>query len=211
MSGFALDTTSYPPRGQTFHSATATVASTSYNTLVEGRLCIHGDSDHSTAPSLRTKEPVITRLVRNVAATVLEPKRAVTYASDYPFKRVDGYSRTTAVEIAGIVDDQLTAVVQIGDVFHLVVAGPCECLTGVANADTNVLSVGSRVCALTAAASTGTGTTGVGGRLALLDTTGATTPLANQIFNQWGRALTAVATSGVTNSSVLIDLEIYKH
>ncbi len=158
------------------------------------------------ARQARTNRRRVLMIVRNVSGITLLPKRLVTLqkaGTDGRFLlgRVDGYATTTAQE-GFPVDEWLPATgVVNGDLFYIVIAGPATCLTDLASGAGSVITVGDVLVSLTAATSGAT----TAGRVAVQDITGATTPLALQLQNTLGRALSAKTTTQ-TNGDVLVDI-----
>jgi hypothetical protein len=146
------------------------------------------------------------RIVRNRSGIALLPGRVVSYAltaAGYATGlAVDGYTTVTAGRPAGVVDEYLpTAGVPNGDLFFIVIEGPTSIRSSLSGNATNVFAVGDVAVALTAATSQAT----TAGRIAPQDLTGATAPLANQVQNALGYAMSA-ATTANTNQLVRFDL-----
>lgn len=193
------------PRGGTYFGGN-TADSTS-GAHYEGKEYVFEDKDYSAtaggASSIRTNRFVRCRIVRNVAAAALLPSRLVTYraSGDYG-AAVDGYARTTAADYAGVTDEWLPAAgVPVNDLFYIVIEGPTTVYSDLAGGANNVLTVGLKVVALTAATSGAT----TAGRIAPQDLTGATSVLADQIQHKVGAACTAKTTAN-TNTLVLIEV-----
>lgn len=197
-------------RGHGWHNTGAAIAAADYGgTKFEGRICVWA-KDKSTpsagesVASVRGAQDVVTIIVRNVSGITLAPKQMVTWKTGYRGRRVDGYARLTAAEVAGVVDDKFSANgVPDGELFHLVVKGPCLVKTSLAGDATNVIADGGKLVAETAAASTGT----TAGRLAPQDLTGATALLADQVQNCIGAAMSA-NTTAQTDRDLLVDLRL---
>jgi hypothetical protein len=198
-----------PPfaRGATFYEG-ATIDSNNLGGInLEGQEWVFEDIDLNAAGSTkksRTGLQVTCRIVRNVSGIALLPKRAVRYqatAGNYG-GRVDGYTTTTAAPFAGVVDEYLPSTgVPANDLFWIVVKGPTLMLPDLAAGANNVINIGDALVALTAATSQAT----TAGRVAPQDLTGATAPLANQVQNKFGHALTARTTANTT-LDVLVNL-----
>ncbi len=153
---------------------------------------------------LVNQSDLVVMAVRNVGAAALTPGRLVTWAAGYVKRRVDGYARTTAVQVAGVVDPYLSSSgVRVNDVFWLVVRGLTYAKTDLAAGANNLLPEGTILVALTAATSGAT----TSGRVAPQDLTGATAVLGAQIQNRIGQVVTARTTAN-TNVDVLIDLQL---
>lgn len=199
--------TTLPQRGKTWHGGA--VAAADYGNSVDKEGSVMQFAEVGTVTGMGAKPKTSSRkttciLVRNVGATALLPGYAVTFAAGYRGKRVDGYARTTAVSVAGIVDDQLpSGGVAVGDLFWLMVKGPALLKTSLAGNAENVIAEGGVLVALTAATSGAT----TAGRVNAQLLTGATQPLADQIQNRIGVAMSAKTTAN-TNANVLVDLRI---
>lgn len=147
------------------------------------------------------------KCVRNRSGINLLPKRAVSYKLDATGYAdglaVDGYARTTAARVAGVVDEYLPAAgVPNGDLFLIVIEGPTTMLTDLASGAGSVFAIGDAVVALTAVTSQAT----TAGRIAPQDLTGATAPLALQVQNLIGYAMSA-ATTANTGANLRVDLK----
>lgn len=159
---------------------------------------------YTAARVKRTNQRVQCRLVKNNSGIALLPKRAVVYKAGTNQTEVDGYARTTAAEVAGIVDEWLpSAGVANGDYFWIVVQGPTLVLNDIASGASTVIAERDPLVALTAATSQAT----TAGRFATQDLTGATQVLANAVQNAIGRALSA-KTTAQTNADVLVDVNL---
>ena len=187
-------------RGTTANTG-QTVDSTTLDNL-EGKEYMVEDYSPSTGLN-RTGHMVKLRVVRNKAAAALLPKRLVTFsttAGKYG-NQVTGYADTTA-ENAYPVDEYLPAAgVAVDDLFYIVVEGPAVVLSDLAGGATNLVPVGTVLVALTAVTSGAT----TAGRVAPQDLTGATSPLALQVQNRLGYALTARTTSN-TDADILVNI-----
>lgn len=222
-------------RGFTQAGTTKTIDTTtpSYGTSVgmEGQHVVDKDTygpnagvtDHTM---LRSAQDVRLIAVRNTSGITLLPGLAVVWESGQRGKRVDGYSfappadgQDNTGEIAGVVDDHLpmSTGVRNGDLFWLQVGGPCLQRSHVTPASAQVRAEGDLLIAVTAAASTATTTGGTeedeSGRAVPWDgaisVTAATDGTAvNIIKSAYARAVSAAATSGVTNEMLLIDLNV---
>src|SRR4051812_27789861 len=198
-----------PPfdRGQTFYNG-ATIDTNDLGGLsLEGQEFEFEDINWSSSSSpgakpARTNRRVRVRVVRNVAAIALLPKRLVTFqlsGVNYG-ARVDGYADVTS-ERSFPVDEYLPAAgVPVNDLFYIVVHGPALVLTPLA-ALANVIAVGDRVAALTAATSGATSA----GRVTPL--AGAVTgpDLVAEVINTVGYALSAKTTAN-TNADLLVEV-----
>ncbi len=148
------------------------------------------------------------RVVRNSTGSVVLPGQLVSLnavarvldsAVVLPGTNADTICRTTAAH--GFPADEFlgTAGVPNGDLFYVVVSGPC--LMKSAATGTPTVSVdGKMVCGTMA------GTTSAdAGCLVVQDTSGATTALAAQIQNAVGRAMSALTASN-TSTAVLVNV-----
>lgn len=189
-------------RGKTANTDLDAVSATVLSNL-EGREYLVEDINPATGIQ-RTERPVLLRVFRNKSGFALLPKKTFGYSTttgENYSSAAKGHGRTTAQHVA-VVDEYLPAAgVADGDLFYGVIEGPSNCLTDLAGGANNVIAQGGVVVALTAATSNAT----TSGRVAPQDLTGATAPLAEQIQNRIGRALTARTTAN-TNADILIDV-----
>lgn len=188
-------------RGQTAQTGLTTIDATVLNNL-EGSEFDCQDVDPNTG-IVRTGRPIRLRCVRNKSGGALLPKRLVqfsTTAGEYG-SWVTGYATVTA-DVAYPIDEYLPSTgVADNDLFYIVVSGPALVLTPLDAGSDNVINVGDVLNSLTAATSGAT----TAGRVASADFTGATTPLAKQIKNRIGYALTAKTTANA-NADLLCDV-----
>lgn len=176
--------------------ATYGTTDTTFATHLEGKEYIHEDQAYGTGVYVKV------RICRNNSGITLLGKRAAKFniVAGKVDQDVSGYADVTS-ERSYIIDDLLPALgVPNGDLFFVVIEGPCLARTGLAADGTNVLVAGDLLHALTAA-TTGATTSGRVGPAVL---TGATSVLALQILNIVGRALSAKTTAN-TNADVLIN------
>ena len=140
------------------------------------------------------------RLVRNTSGMALTPGRLVTWESGFRNRRVDGYARTTGVEVAGVVDPDLpVSGVADDDLFWCFFKGPCDVKTALA---ANAYAEGEVVGALTAVTSGAV----TAGRPTVVNTA-TTATLPSVILNRIGRVMTARTTAN-TDVDMLVDLSI---
>lgn len=203
-------------RGSTFYGPNATIDTDNYGTSVDMEGLKQSFPD-TIAPSAGNKERIrsgdrcLAILVRNTSGSTLLPGQAVSWASGYRGRRVDGLVRTTAAPVAGIVDDHLAAAgVRNGDMFWLIVGGPCLCKTSLAGNAENVISQEGALVALTAATSGAT----TAGRVVAQSLTASSqltdySSVINQANNLIGHAMSA-KTTGNTNADVLVYLQLVK-
>lgn len=149
------------------------------------------------------------RIVRNKGTLTLLAKRAVMVGATAGFvlSSIDGYGfNADPDDIQGVVDEYLPSTGCLpNDLCYIVIEGPSLCLTGLAADATNVINVKDRLVAL---AGTSSGST-TAGRVGTQILTGATAPLAKQIQNVLGRAMSAKTTTN-TNADVLVDVHFGK-
>jgi hypothetical protein len=195
-----------PPfeRGHTYYDGETIDTNDLGGEHLEGKEWVFEDVIPTTGVA-RTGRPVRCRVVRNVSGINLLPKTMVimdtTNAGQYG-KQVDGYATTTSQE-AFPVDEYLPAAgVPTNDLFYIVMDGPATVLTSSTTIAGNILAVGNWVAAVTFNQTTGNSTCG---RIGAAVSTGATGPLFDAAVNRVGRAMSAVATSGLTNQDVLVD------
>ena len=198
-----------PNRGKVYNVTSTTAAQSA---KLEGYQKYFQDEDASGAgPSRpRSSRRALMRLVRNSSGIALLPKRAVAWESGQRGKRVDGYTTTTAAEVAGIVDDQLPAAGAADNaLFWIHRQGPALCTNDIASGASTVISEGDLVVALTAATSLAATTAGRIATGTLTATSTATTDgsLTNRILHRLGKAMSARTTAN-TNSDVLVDLDL---
>lgn len=198
----------HPPfqRGETFGAAT-----TSDGPDLEGREFWFEDIDYdnttSAAKPRRSNREVLCRVVRNRSGIALVPRQLVQYSTtpNEWGRRVTGYARVGAGNVAGVVDEYVpSAGVANEDLFYIVRYGPAECRTGTTGV---TLSVGDRLVCITAANSTATNATqGNAGHCSTPDYTGATQTLAENIMNVIGRAMSTTTDSA--SQAVLVDMRV---
>lgn len=233
------------PLGKTFYGPDATIpASGSWGTSVglEGQIRKFKDMYTPTEAAaakvpygtLRSQNEVTAILVRNASAISLFPGLAVTWKSGYRGTQVDGYSvvgqssaaavagEAGRAKVAGIVDPHLTKA-RAGDLFWLIVKGPCLCKgNSVAAAPATVIGDYMAPLIATGASTADFSTTRItdSGALAAINVAGtvanatATTDgtLFNTICNRIGVALSAASTKGAVSAAsgndipILVDL-----
>jgi ketosteroid isomerase-like protein len=167
----------------------------------------------ATGPKLRDGQTVTCRLVRNASGVALLPKRVVTWTAAYRGRRVAGYCRVDAEEVAGVVDEHLPAAgCPTDDLFWLCVDGP-HLVTMPASAVVDVVE-GDVMFALTATTAQQTAST-TSGRIqpwtGLTSTATASTDGTHtkRIINALGRAMSAKNSSS-TNGDLLVDIRLLK-
>lgn len=187
------------PLGKTWDNTTITNS----DNVQAGREYWIPDVDATNQPKIRSNRLRKVRVVRNSTGAVVLPKRLVKIKAGTYGQEVDRYSSVHAAENVFPSDEYLpSAGAPVDSLFYVVVEGPALINTNGAADATNVIAVGDSVVA-----STGNGTTNatMAGRIAVADFSGATAPLANNIRNTIGRALSA-ATTAQTNQDILIDV-----
>lgn len=161
--------------------------------------------DYSSS-GLRSPNIVEGILVKNASGVALLPKYLVSWTTTKIGYEVDGYARTTAAPVAGVVDELVVSTgVPNGDIFFLVTKGPCLAYSSAAGNAENVITAGDWLHALTAAASTHSTTAGraysFGSTFTATQTTDGTA--TNIGLNRIGRAMSA-KTTAQTNGDVLM-------
>lgn len=139
---------------------------------------------HSRKNSAGETEERILRLVKNGSGGSLTSE-IVTFGTTtgWPGKIVDAQCNALAGDGFAVADEYYGVAIPANEYFYLVEDGPGFFTTPDAATSVNVISINDRVVC---------GTTG---RAHARDTTGATTPLASQIENVLGRALSAATTA----------------
>ena len=209
-------------RGETMYGPSQTIDTSDYGVTAkqEGMPLRWTNTDPTDPTKTLSENDVFCVLVRNVSGITLMPSMTVTWASGFIGRRVDGYARTTAVAIAGIVDDHLsvTTGVRNGDMFWLMVKGKVLAYTGTSTFTNDIWAAGDFLYAITAAASTANTTGGTtaddAGNLINWNAVGTFTEtqttdgtLLNLTRNAFAKAISA-ATSGETRTRKLVDLDV---
>ena len=214
------DNVSLFDRGKTYFGTGNTINTSDYGQTVihEGKSRIFADTDPSDPLKKRSHRDVYAICVRNVSGLVLMPGRAVVWASGYRGKRIDGWSSTTAQEIAGVVDDHygIATGIRNGDLFWLVVSGPVLMYTPLTPDAANIWAAGDPLYALTSATTggntVGATTTQDAGAAACWKSMTATSTettdgtAGNKAINHFARAMSSMATSGVTLQKRMVDM-----
>ena len=185
------DSSNKPKLSETYYGPTSTIPTTYVQSVhLEGKPGIFDDADYSTTSrTMRSGRRVKAIFCRNTSGITMFGGRAVTWASGYIGRRFDGYSRTTACRVAGIIDPYLPATgVRTGDLCWLIVKGPCLVRPPLAAADFdgNTWAAGDVLYGITAANSTG-------------NSTGATTTNEAGFLANWSGS--AAAITGTTTQS----------
>ena len=194
----ARDENPFVGRGETFYNGGTIDATDLQGGHLLGRTYEFEDINPSTgiqASPMRVK----CMLMRNLSDVTLYGKRLVQV-------------NFTTCSISGFVDDELTEGYVLdeylpstglldNDIGYIVIEGPTTMLTASTAVDTNIVAQKGWIVALTVNTTSGNSTAG---RLAAIDTSVATTPLANTIINRIGRALTAITASTSTSTDVRV-------
>ena len=192
--------TGMPRRGKTYSGGTP--ASIAQSIALEGMQIYFADDLKDGVGVRKTRSSRMTHavLVRNTAGFNLTPGRSVSWEAGFRGRRVDGYTATTAQEIAGYVDDQLPAAgVANNDLFWLLRKGPALIKTPTVGA---AFAEGDILVALTAA----TSGADAAGRPAVV-VAAATTNTYFHTVNRAARVMSAMTTAQ-TDANMLVDLEL---
>jgi hypothetical protein len=155
------------------------------------------------------------RAVRNLIGTPKPAVFAKTLAiMDPTGTTITGVTNLDAQGAGGVtgeygpiapVDELLTSAgCAYQDICYVVVEGPALCLTAMSNTADNVINVGDWVNAQTYNTTTGAVTTG--GRIKTRLLTSSVTVQTTESEGVFGRAMSSIATSGQTNTGVLVDV-----
>lgn len=166
------------------------------------------EDNNPSSMAIRTNMYKRCRIVRNVSAGVLLPKRLVTLkkTAGKNASEVDGYADVIN-EQSFPVDEFLPAAgVAVNDLFWIVIEGPALVKTSLAGGAGNVIGVHDWVVAATAATSGAT----TSGRIEAAVFSAATTGQINEdhlraIMNRLGQAMTARTTSN-TDTDTLVNM-----
>jgi hypothetical protein len=196
-----------PPfaRGETFYNGETIDTNNLGGINLEGAEWVFEDVHASTGVA-RTGRPVRCRVVRNSSGVNLLPKRLVKFeAGALEFgSRVDGYAIAGAAntpEAGYPLDEYLPAAgVPTNDLCWIVIEGPAKVMTSIADMASD-LGIGGWSVAVTAATSQAT----TAGRIIPQLLTGATAPLAANVQNRVGRALSGAITTS-TAADVVVDV-----
>ena len=194
-----------PPfaRGETFYNGETIDTNNLGGLNLEGAEWVFEDV-HATTGVARTGRPVRCRVVRNSSGAAMLPKRLAKFeAGALEFgSRCDGYAIASAAntpEAGYPIDEYLPAAgVPTNDLFWIVIEGPAEVITSIADMAAD-LSIGGWAVAVTAATSQAT----TAGRIIPQLLTGATAPLASNVQNRVGRALSGAITTSTATAVVL--------
>ena len=202
-----------PPfsRGETIYNGETIDTNDLMGADILGKEWVFEDIDPTDPSTRRTSRYVRCRLVRNVGAIALLPKRTVRFqltAGDSYGAEVDGYTTTTG-ERGYPLDEYLPSEgLLVNDVGWIVVDGPAIVVTALANGQGNSIAVGDPIAALTAATSGAT----TAGRASMQFILGAATSgntdyitQFDEFRNYFGRALSA-RTTNETDLDVLIEV-----
>jgi hypothetical protein len=197
-------------RGTTLYGPTATIPTAVQSKGILGRRHVSKATNPSNAVVRRSQEDVHCIIVRNSSGVTLYPGQLVVWKSGCRGTEVGSVSYETLCEVAGVVDDMLpSSGVRNGDVFNLIVKGPCLALLSRTAAEANI-SEGDILYAVTAAtsqATTGGRFTNWVGTFTSTETEDGT--ILKMAINNIGRAISA-ATTADTGSQRLVDLNCLK-
>lgn len=151
-----------------------------------------------------TKRMVTLRAVRNSAGVTVYPKRLVILNA--LGTAITGTAATDSATRIAPVDEKLSASAgcAANDICFVVVKGLALCKTQLANDTQNVIAAGDLVAAQTINAATTAGTTV--GRVRSRALTSSVTVATTERDCIFGKAVSAVATSNVTDTDVLVDV-----
>ncbi len=191
-----------PPfaRGTTWYDGITPVSTDLGGSEILGKEWVFEDIDPANATTFRSGAFIRCRAVRNTSGITLGSKRLVTFstvAGEYGIN-VDGYVTVTAAGCYPI-DEYLTGNCVDDDICWIVMEGPAVATVGQTAGATTNFAVGDWLVSQTAA----TSQAATAGRAEQEVLTGTTAPLAIQIQNRIGRALTARTTAN-TGADVLI-------
>lgn len=200
-------------RGRTYLGPTQTVPS-SYGVkeglLEEGKILHFPHTDPSDPTKRLSGEIVTMQVMRNVSGATLYAGMVVSPQAGYENQRFDGLANSTAMKVAGVIDDHLGAGgVRSGDLCLVHVGGPALAKSFYSNQSADV-AAGDLLYAATAA--TSNATTCDSGRfnafpLALTFTATQTTDgtAGKVLANHFARAKSARLTNA-TNTNTLVDM-----
>jgi hypothetical protein len=210
--------------GQTYYGESGTIdVSSSYANVdrkeLEGLEGVFNDVNAATNVAggvtvQRSADVIKARLVRNTSGVTLYGGYAVVYDTANPLKRVTGYARTTAANVAGVTSPFLgSAGVRDGDLFWVIEEGYVTLKTPKSNFATDIVA-GDPLVAVTDAAANATTTTlaSVAGRVtkfpASFSATEATDGTAiNYAMNRFATAISGAVTNS-TNANLLVHVKI---
>jgi hypothetical protein len=179
----------------------------------EGREYIWDDSQMTDTGGYGTGLQVVTRVVRNSSDFNILPGQLCTFTET---RRGDGATVLLGTNVGGIAEAEATYCypadeflppggVAPGDLFYIVVEGPCMLKTAKTPSGTETanIAIGQKVVSATASGTTD----GNAGAVVAQDIASATSDngvtVANQIQNAIGRALSATTTNQ-TGTSILV-------
>jgi hypothetical protein len=209
--------------GQTYYGESGTIdVSSSYANVdrkdLEGLEGVFNDIDSATNVAggvvvQRTADVIKARLVRNASGVTLYGGFVVTYAAASKLKRVNGYARTDAASVAGVVSPFLgSGGVRDGDLFWVIEEGYCLLrVPKTGAAFPTDIAAGDALVALTDAAANATTTsaTNIAGRIAKFPTFNVTSnvtdgTIANYAMNRFATAISAATTHQTTNGHSIL-------
>lgn len=198
-----------PGLGSTWHGGATPPTSYAGTVQLEGATAQFKDLGTNTSGQLegvRTGLTKTCRFVRNVSGVTLNAKMLVAWKSGFEGQRIIGYARTTAAQVAGVVDEYLSAGLLNNDLGWITVAGPTLCTTSYTDVGVD-FAQGTAVYAQTAAQSTSNTDSGriapwLGTFSAAEATNGGS---GNILLNYIGRVMSAKSTNS-TNAAILVNL-----
>lgn len=151
-----------------------------------------------------TKRSVILRAVRNSSGVTVHGKKLAKLnalgTAILGLGIADGEQRVAPI------DEYLpTGGCAANDICYVVVQGPAVCLTQVAVADANVIAAGDLVNVATINVTSGATTAG---RLKSRVLSSSVTANTAELIGVFGRAISSIATSGVTATDCLVDVDV---
>ena len=166
-------------------------------------------NQYGNVETYRTYRRKRCRLVRNVSGVSLPGKCLVRFKDATMGTQIDGLTHTKGQGYYAVLDEHLTTL-RDKDIGWVTLEGPTLVLTHTAGNASNVIAVGDKVIAATAATSQNTST---GGRVEVFSIDASTqvnqTANLNGLANAVGIAMTAM-TTGQTNSNLLVDVQQHR-
>lgn len=190
------------PVGQTYYNGD-TVPSTQgdrgiINLLGKEYVC----EDIALATGIaRTNRYRVLRLMENNSGVTVYAKNIAILSADG--KEIVGVVATLAAAGKPIDEYLPSSGCPAGDRCYVVIEGPAICKNCDAAVATNAHTAGNWVVAATVNAAT---TSTTAGRIGAADFTGYTTPLADQLNNKIGKAMSTSAATNLTGNDILVDV-----
>lgn len=196
-------------RGSTHYGLSGAIDTSAYGTSVglEGRAHVFPDTNPSDRKVRRSQNDVRAIAVRNVSGFTIYAGFLMLWS--IRGKRVAGRVNTINAEIAGVVDDHVgSGGVRNGDIFWLIVEGPCLARLSLTANDECTYSAGAYLVSVTAATSNAT----TAGRFTdavntFTETQTTDGTLFNRLVNRFARAISA-ATTADTGALRLVDMKL---